>query len=43
MTTFACERADVASQLTVDLRATLQAEGLTGIYEDYELALLPAL
>ena len=43
MTTWACERADLAMQLTDDLRATLQGEGLVGIYEDFELALLPAL
>ncbi len=43
MTTWACERADIAVQLTGDLRDTLTEEGLTGIYEDFELALLPAL
>ena len=43
MTTWACERADLAMQLTTDLRATLQNDGLTGIYEEFELALLPAL
>jgi len=43
MTTWACERADLAMQLTDDLRATLQTENLVGIYEDFELALLPAL
>ena len=43
MTTWACERADLAMQLTADLRATLQNDGLTGIYEEFELALLPAL
>ncbi len=43
MTTWACERADLAWQLTADLRDTLRDEGLTGIYEDFELALIPAL
>ena len=43
MTTWACERADLAMQLTSDLRATLASEDLIGIYEDFELALLPAL
>jgi DNA polymerase-1 len=43
MTTWACERADLGVQLTGDLRAALDAEQLTGIYEDFELALLPAL
>ena len=43
MTTWACERADLAMQLTGDLRTTLHDEGLIGIYEDFELALLPAL
>jgi DNA polymerase-1 len=43
MTTWACERADLAMQLTTDLRTTLESEGLTGIYEEFELALLPAL
>jgi len=43
MTTYACERAEMAMQLTGDLRTTLQDEGLTGIYEDFELALLPVL
>ncbi len=43
MTTWACERADLAGKLTTDLRETLRDEGLTGIYEDFELALLPAL
>lgn len=43
MTTWACERADLAMQLTADLRATLESEGLVGIYEEFELALLPAL
>ncbi len=43
MTTWACERADVEVQLTADLRRTLEDEGLTRVYEDFELALLPAL
>jgi DNA polymerase-1 len=43
MTTWACERADLAIQLTRDLRDALEGEGLTGIYEEFELALLPAL
>jgi DNA polymerase-1 len=43
MTTWACERADLAMQLTTDLRGALQNDGLTGIYEEFELALLPAL
>ena len=43
MTTWACERADLAMQLTRDLRSTLKEEGLVGIYEEFELALLPAL
>jgi len=43
MTTWACERADLAMQLTADLRPSLAADGLTGIYEEFELALLPAL
>jgi DNA polymerase-1 len=43
MTTWACERADLAMQLTGDLRSALDTDGLTGVYEDFELALLPAL
>lgn len=43
MSTWACERADLAAQLTGHLREALEADGLTGIYEDFELSLLPAL
>ncbi|HTV00022.1 MAG TPA: DNA polymerase I [Luteitalea sp.] len=43
MTTWACERADITAQLATDLRTTLRDENLTGVYEDFELALVPAL
>ena len=43
MTTWACERADLVAELTGDLRTTLKDEDLLGIYEEFELALVPAL
>ena len=43
MTTWACERADLVAELTGDLRTTLKEEDLLGIYEEFELALVPAL
>lgn len=40
---FACERADLALQLTDVLRPVLAAEGLTELYEQMELPLVPVL
>src|SRR6185295_12568012 len=40
---YACERADLAGQLAPIFREALAKDGLSGVYEDLELPLIPVL